>query len=498
MKKEITVEHCDEWLKNKNINPITKKKISENGNIYKNLYNKCDFESKIKNFCVKIREELTDEDHKYYMKVKHFCDDIFKPSIKKIKKSLSPLPLPLPSSNKKNKKKEKSLSLQLSSDNSSIIDLVEKDRYKKYTKITEYFRKIKLGNKGCIEPAIKENTYTLNNGDIGLYKQIGTPSVFGVVYKSININKKYISNHIPKFVSKIQLVSNAFKSELKILKIIMKISEKDNIPCIPYIYNIMECNNIIKDKKYPKPIQKATNKNKSYSLILYELASGDLNSFLKKERDYKIWKNCFEQIFMSLFVFHSIIGNNHGDAHSGNFLYRKIKEGGCFCYNINGINYYIENLGYAWMIWDYSNAVPLNKLSDPTWIDDYMNISRFMRKRDLKIEQSKFYRQYIDIYQEEKYNRFGYLSDSIKITKEVNKLQENLAEHIYYKCYKNDKITTNHYFLKNAGNKGEEITEYQWFKMMLDKNLLFSKTPIGEVISTTVFTNPNKFYNSDR
>ena len=51
---------------------------------------------------------------------------------------------------------------------------------------------------------------------------------------------------------------------------------------------------------------------------------------------------------------------------------------------------------------------------------------------------------------------------------------------------------------KNAGNKEDPITEYEWFKMMLDSKLLFSKTPIGEVISTTNFTNPNKFYYADK
>ena len=65
MKKEITAKDCDEWLKNKNINPITKKKISDTGNIYKNLFNQCDIESKIKNFCTKMKEQLTKDDYKY-------------------------------------------------------------------------------------------------------------------------------------------------------------------------------------------------------------------------------------------------------------------------------------------------------------------------------------------------------------------------------------------------------------------------------------------------
>ena len=205
----------------------------------------------------------------------------------------------------------------------------------------------------------------------------------------------------------------------------------------------MKCDNIIKDKEYPLPLQKAKKIHKYYTLILYELAEGDLKSFLlKKPRNYNIWKNCYEQIFMSIFVFRSVLLSHHMDAHSRNFLYRKIKPGGCFCYNINGINYYIENLGYVWMIWDYGNAVSLKEFSDIDWHQDYTRINLFMRKRDLQIEKSKFYKQYI--YDDPKlppnYNNFGFLDDNVKITSEIYKLQEAVAEHIYYKCYKKDNI----------------------------------------------------------
>jgi len=504
-KKKISAEDCDKWMKNKNINPITKKKISDNGIIYKNLLNQCDIENKIKTFCTKITE-IANKDHKYYIKIKDFCDDIFKnhhhshqkPKDERKKRKEEKKEKVKIASNKKSQSHSSKIIMKYSSLNnsSSIIDICEKERYKKYVKMMDYLKNINLGNKGCIKPANKENTYTLNT-DIGLYKQIGSNSAFGAVYKSININKKYLSKNIPKFVTKVQVLSNVFKSEFKILKIIMEIIKKDNIPLFPLIYDIIKCDNLIKDKNYPKPLQKATGRNKSYTLILYELATGDLSSFLKKERNYNLWKNCYEQIFMSLFIFHSIIKNIHGDAHYGNFLYRKIKPGGCFCYNINGTNYYIENLGYVWMVWDYSNATPLKELSDYIWIEDFMRINRFMRKRDLTIEKSNFYKQYIYDTKDEYQNRFGYLDDSIKIPNDIYKLQEQLAEHIYYKCYKKEKLSAFSFFTKISGSK-EILTEYEWFKMILDNNLLFSKTPIGEIISTTYFTNPNKFYYSDK
>jgi hypothetical protein len=421
------------------------------------------------------------------------------------------------------------------SSSSSNFDIIEKERYKKYEKIMDYFKKIKLGNKGCIKlldyssndndddvihnrkdnkgfinkvmnffnekkkKDVKKMLFKLNN-HIGLYKQIGSDSVYGVVYKSGNIDKKYLSDNIPKFVIKIQLMSDALRDELVVLKKIMNFPGINNIPCIPLIYNIMKCDNIIKDKEYPLPLQKAKKIHKYYTLILYELAEGDLKSFLlKKPRNYNIWKNCYEQIFMSIFVFRSVLLSHHMDAHSRNFLYRKIKPGGCFCYNINGINYYIENLGYVWMIWDYGNALSVKKQTDKRWIEDYMLISIFMRKKNLQIEQSAFYKQYT--YKDEELNTamnyYGVLNDSVIITPEIHKLQQNLAEHIYYKCYNKEKETVFEKLYKFS-QKPDKITEYEWFKMILDKNLLFSKTPIGEVISTTTFTNPNKFYYGDK
>jgi hypothetical protein len=57
----------------------------------------------------------------------------------------------------------------------------------------------------------------------------------------------------------------------------------------------------------------------------------------------------------------------HNDCHSGNFLFHKIKPGGYFHYNIYGIDYYLENKGYLWVIWDFgftenykNNSNPIN------------------------------------------------------------------------------------------------------------------------------------------
>ena len=94
-------------------------------------------------------------------------------------------------------------------------------RFNDYEKIINYFKIIKLGNNECLK-LYKEPKKYLIKQDILLYKQIGSQSVYGIVFKCGNRNKKY--GIIPKFTAKLQLKSNEFIKELKILKELTKIA----------------------------------------------------------------------------------------------------------------------------------------------------------------------------------------------------------------------------------------------------------------------------------
>ena len=93
------------------------------------------------------------------------------------------------------------------------------------SKIINYFKIIKLGNNECLK-LYKEPKKYLIKQDILLYKQIGSQSVYGIVFKCGNRNKKY--GIIPKFTAKLQLKSNEFIKELKILKELTKIARRRN------------------------------------------------------------------------------------------------------------------------------------------------------------------------------------------------------------------------------------------------------------------------------
>ena len=70
----------------------------------------------------------------------------------------------------------------------------------------------------------------------------------------------------------------------------------------------------------------------------------------------------------------------------------------------------------------------------------------------------------------------GYMDDTITIPNSIIKLQEKLWKHLGE--------LINHYSVIITHRKN--LTEYLWFKYFIDNNLLFSKTPIGDIISSVI------------
>jgi hypothetical protein len=466
IKKEFTETECKLWNENKNINPKTKRPIKETSPIFKKLLKNCgndndksnDIYKIVNKFCLfnkpKSNFKINEKDKEIYDKINDLC------KIKKLSPVLSSKSV---ISSDKKKKEIKILTSSYKTTKSIAINDINKNN----KILLSYLSNFNKNN--CLELTDKQYQYKLNK-DILLYKQIGSKSVFGIVYKSKIIKV----NDMPKFVSKIQLSTKEFKRELEIFEKLSEYALKNNICHFPILYAKSTCNNIIRDSNYPELLSKAKNNYKNYSIILYELANGDLNSFINKyasNLNSKIWKNIYEQLFMSILLFHSL-DLYHGDTHNGNFLYTKIKTGGCFHYKINNIDYYIENIGYKWMIWDYGNTNKLSKLTKISFFDDYKFINLFLRKFDKVINDSKEFKNN-SFYSNKK---AGYLIENAIIPSDIKKLQDKVWEHL---GDLNDKYLINFIFNQNK-------TEYDWFKYFIDNNLLFSKYPIGAIISTTI------------
>lgn len=356
------------------------------------------------------------------------------------------------------------------SNNSSLLPIKffnNISRYNKYKQIIRYLSDINLDNYECLELTNKSNEFLLSK-NIYLYKQIGTESVYGIVFKAKNINKNY--KKIPKFTIKIQLDSSVLQTELDITSKLSNFGLINKIPNLPIIYKIIDCYNIPIDDRYPSIITKNYRNKTKYTMIINELASGDLNSFMCKKYSVKLndelWRNTYEQIFMSILILH-YKKIRHNDTHDGNFLYHKIKPGGCFHYNINGDNYYIKNIGFLWTSWDYGLITKLK--TNGEYVYDYMEVIATMRKNNKKMITSEY--QNHNFY----YNyEWGYLPNFVNVPTSIEKLQIQLFELLG--GYNNN----NHiYQIEEL-----KLTEDLFFKKLLNEGLLFSSTPKGKIISS--------------
>ena len=278
------------------------------------------------------------------------------------------------------------------------------DRINYFLIIKKYLMSIKETN-NClrlynINTNINKITYRIGKNII-LDKRIGSDSVYGIVFLShFKTNIKYGNkfDKLNKFAVKITDQSIRNKNEIKILELLTNMVINFKCPHFPISYGSFKCDNnnlssgntddysIVKDKKNNKSLfPELINKNKSILIQLNELASGDLEHYLIiiKNTD-KLNDIC--QILLSIMFFHYYTKNYHTDAHDRNFLYHKIKPGGYFHYNIYGIDYYLENKGYLWVIWDFGRVEPYDKSSNSVnWdfitilyninnINNYMNI----------------------------------------------------------------------------------------------------------------------------
>jgi len=229
-----------------------------------------------------------------------------------------------------------------------------KDRILLYSKINKLLNIDVKRDDYCISLISKTPEYKI--GDIILKKQIGNSSMNGIVFYS-NI-KRY------ELASKLVIENDNNKKEIEIFRLLTDAVIKRRCPHFPILYGDIFCNkfeDIENISYYPKIIR--MNKNKSYHLLLTELANGDLSNFMKEmNKTDNIYLNTLVQVYLSLIFYYKETKCFHNDAHWDNFLYYKIDKGGYYHYEIFGENYYLENLGYLWVICDYDASIPFKKI----------------------------------------------------------------------------------------------------------------------------------------
>ena len=304
------------------------------------------------------------------------------------------------------------------------------DRYKQYEVINKIIDdKIKNANHKCLYP-VKNGSYTLND-IILLYKRIGSNSSYGSIFLSRIKNNKY------KFVTKIQLLTDDTYKELKLLNLITQKAIANKNIHLPLMYNNLECSYFNKnDERILENLRNPVYKNiNSYYSTFVELANGDLCNYLKKNKiTIKKLNNALSQCFIGILSCHrlKII---HNDSHWCNFLFHKIDNSylSCFKYIYKDLIFYIENMGLNWVIWDFGLSTTINLFEHNNIRDDYSYLITTIYER-IEIEYEIIEKYLLDLF------------DAVELFK----------------------------------------TDYEIIKYLLEKKLLFSDKPIGNIITTII------------
>jgi hypothetical protein len=202
--------------------------------------------------------------------------------------------------------------------------------------------------------------------DLHIKTQIGTESKHGAVYQVLyNVKpNQYI------VAVKLLCVNTTNNKEISIFKKVSKVVLAKKTIHFPIIYFTHK---IIKTDSMPNSmLPSVLRKCNSFHSVFNELFAGDLKMIMsKKKQQLPFIKNAITQIFFSISNFSHYTKYIHNDAHWGNFLYHKIKPGGFFYYKVNNLDVYVENIGYIWVIWDYSYA---KKITSSNVTTDYSRI----------------------------------------------------------------------------------------------------------------------------
>lgn len=281
-----------------------------------------------------------------------------------------------------------------------------------YNNLIKKFKNLNDMNE-CLVYHKKNNKiyYKIKNNIIFTKKISNNNNRYGIVY--FTKLKKY------KFASKMMKINYNHYDEIKISNYLSNLVINNKNPHFIITYKFLKCiyPPIIYDKNYPSIFLH------KYFIIFTELAKGTLSEFIKiHNNNHDLMMNTFFQILISILSFHYHTSYIHDDCHYNNFLYFKIKPGGYIHYKIYGKDFYIKNLGYLWVIWDFGL---MKKKSYNNIIKDYIRIIRVAFNYKYNYS-NKLYNTFNNVYdmiyrKNNEKEIWEYLLDNIFINNKVNK-----------------------------------------------------------------------------
>lgn len=184
-------------------------------------------------------------------------------------------------------------------------------------------------------------------GNVVFKRRIGSRSVYGVTFACHVIGYE----HLP-FACKVMDNNNDNNRELQTL-----INFETN--------GIVSVNMPLLITHTIKPAQiinklKLSQFESNFIFVFNELADADLNMFLSTPpvRDEQVYYNMFVQVLLAISLFHTV--GLHCDLHAGNILVHAhpVNPGVAefWWYNISGVDYYLQNRGFMFVIWDFGRT----------------------------------------------------------------------------------------------------------------------------------------------
>ena len=248
-------------------------------------------------------------------------------------------------------------------------------RIKFFIYIKELYMKIKDKYNLCIKDYKNKQVIgnTENDKYIILDRRIGSNSEYGQVFLS------HFYKKLGSFAIKVSSYSlEDFRHEIKILKILTDEVITFKCPHFPIMYGSINCN--------------FNKENKNEIMVLNELANGDMNNFYKLYSDNDDFLlNAIIQIILSLLFFYQKTKLFHNDSHGGNFLYHKIKPGGYLHYRLYDKDYYLKNLGFLWICWDFGLSNSIHTINKKNICSDIRRIISIIFNINDDVKNSRLY-----------------------------------------------------------------------------------------------------------
>jgi hypothetical protein len=185
----------------------------------------------------------------------------------------------------------------------------------------------------------------------------------------------------------------------------------------------------------------------------------------QKQHSNKIWFNALFQIMYALICLKRYYNMSHTDFHTDNILVQKVKPGGYWVYTLNNNKYYVENLGFVFLLHDFGFSWIPGKLVVKWHYRDtlkyitnigkeFYDLGNFINNLKSEFKLPKYFKKFIDdnflpeeidhtLSKDYYKDLYEYIKYDDEISKKIKKeYEKKIEENLYItKNYKGNKMT---------------------------------------------------------